>query len=388
MVLDAPQALPPPAIVSPAPREVSFGHVSGSVPAGTRRLVVRAGDRVLADRPLRGRHFSLRVELPPRLLSLRVTAVAKGGRRVFSEVASVYGLPRAAAPRAVVGHLDVALARDVRVLTSGFSGTSSVYVQDLRDGRGAAWNAAARFPAASTLKLAIAVTVLTRHRGKPASESRLGRLLRKMLVESDNRAANELEVWLGGSTSAGAAHVNQTMWSLGMGDSVMYGGYEPSPLRRSAGPVLAGSGLAGAVLASPAPIPIRVESAPSFGLGKHTSAADLATLLRAVYLAAGAKGPLPRLGVAASEARHLLWLLAMVADRGKLGRFLHGPIDGHVTLLHKAGWLATARHDAGIVVWPGGAFVATVLTWRPDGVGSPGDVLAGRVAANALRRFR
>jgi len=378
MVLDAPQALPPPAIVSPAPREVSFGHVSGSVPAGTRRLVVRAGGRVLTDRPLRGRHFSLRVELPPRLLSLRVTAVARDGGRVYSEVASVYGLPRAATPRAVVGHLDVALARDLRALTSGFPGTSAVYVQDLRDGRGAAWNAAARFPAASTLKLAIAVTVLTRHHGKPASESRLGRLLRKMLVESDNSAANELEVWLGGSTSAGAAHVNQTMWSLGMRDSVMYGGYEPSPLRRPAGP---GS-------ASPAPIPIRVESAPSFGLGKHTSATDLATLLRAVYLAAGAKGPLPRLGVTASEARHLLWLLAMVADRGKLGRFLAGPIDGPVTLLHKAGWLATARHDAGIVFWSGGAFVATVLTWRPDGVGSSGDVLAGRVAAKALRRFR
>ena len=383
MVLDAPQALPPPAIVSPAPREVSFGHVSGSVPAGTRRLVVRAGGRVLTDRPLRGRHFSLRVELPPRLLSLRVTAVARDGGRVYSEVASVYGLPRAATPRAVVGHLDVALARDLRALTSGFPGTSAVYVQDLRDGRGAAWNAAARFPAASTLKLAIAVTVLTRHRGKPASESRLGRLLRKMLVESDNSAANELEVWLGGSTSAGAAHVNQTMWSLGMRDSVMYGGYEPTPLRRPAGPVLAGP-----VWAGPAPIPIRVESAPSFGLGKHTSAADLATLLRAVYLAAGAKGPLLRLGVTASEARHLLWLLAMVADRGKLGRFLAGPIDGPVTLLHKAGWLATARHDAGIVFWSGGAFVATVLTWRPDGVGSSGDVLAGRVAAKALRRFR
>ena len=383
MVLDAPQALPPPAIappaiVSPAPREVSFGHVSGSVPAGTRRLVVHAGGRVLTDRPLRGRHFSLRVELPPRLLSLRVTAVARGGRRVFSEVASVYGLPRAAAPRDVAGHLDVVLARDLRALTSGFPGTSAVYVQDLRDGRGAAWNAAARFPAASTLKLAIAVTVLTRHRGKPASESRLGRLLRKMLVESDNSAANELEVWLGGSTSAGAARVNQTMWSLGMRDSLMYGGYESSPLRRPAG----------SVSTSPAPIPIRVESAPSFGLGKHTSAADLATLIRAVYLAAGAKGPLPRLGVTASEARHLLWLLAMVADREKLGRFLGGPIDGPVTLLHKAGWLATSRHDAGIVFWSGGAFVATVLTWRPDSVGSPGDVLAGRVAAKALRRFR
>jgi hypothetical protein len=32
--------------------------------------------------------------------------------------------------------------------------------------------------------------------------------------------------------------------------------------------------------------------------------------------------------------------------------------------------------------------VATVLTWRPAGAGTASDVLAGRVAAAALARFR
>ena len=62
IVIDAPP-LPPPAIVAPAPREVSFGRVSGTVPAGTQRLVVRVGGRVVADRPLRGRSFSLAVPI-------------------------------------------------------------------------------------------------------------------------------------------------------------------------------------------------------------------------------------------------------------------------------------------------------------------------------------
>ena len=241
-------------------------------------------------------------------------------------------------------------------------GTAGVYVQDLRTGRGASWNARARFPAASTLKLAIAVTVMRSLDGKPAERTQLARLLGHMLVLSDNEAANALEVWLAGSTSAGSAKVNETMRALGLNDSLMYGGYATR----------------GAASAAP-PIPVRIESQPAFGLGKYTTAWDLARLARAVYLAAAGKGPLLRLGVSGSEARYLLWLLAQVADRGKLDRYLGpGPV-----VMHKAGWLPGVRHDNGIVAYHGGVFVATVMTWR---VGAADD-LAGRVALAAFTRF-
>jgi beta-lactamase class A len=368
-VIDAP-ALPPPAIVAPAPREVSFGLVAGSAPVGTRRILVRVGNQVVADRPLRGTRFSLRVDLPPTIVSVRVTAVDGMGRRSSSVVASVRGLPRRAAPRAATPRLDLVLSRSVVALARGFVGTSGVYVQDLATGQGAAWNAAARFPAASTLKLAVAVTVLRAHSGVPAAGSRVGALLTSMLVRSDNDAANALEVWLAGSTSAGSARVNETMRALGLVDSEMYGGYERTPQR--------------AHDSTRAPIPIRTESSPPFGVGKYTTAWDLGRLARAVYLAADGKGPLPALGVTASEARHLLWLLALVGDRGKLGRY----VAPGVSVLHKAGWLATARHDHGIVIWEGGAFVAAVLTWSSRGVGTSADVLAGRIAAESLKRFR
>ena len=120
-------------------------------------------------------------------------------------------------------------------------------------------------------------------------------------------------------------------------------------------------------------------SQPAFGFGKYTTAWDLARLARAVYLAAAGKGPLLRLGVSGSEARYLLWLLAQVADRGKLDRYL-GP---ELVVMHKAGWLTGVRHDNGIVAYHGGVFVATVLTWR---VGAADD-LAGRVALSAFSRF-
>ena len=64
----------------------------------------------------------------------------------------------------------------------------------------------ARFPAASTLKLAIAVTVLrSLERQARRAHAAGSRLLGQMLILSDNEAANELEVWLAGSTSAGSA---------------------------------------------------------------------------------------------------------------------------------------------------------------------------------------
>lgn len=364
-----PVALPPPALVAPAAREVSYGLVSGRGPAGTRRILVHVGGRLLADRPVRGRSFSFRVELPRRELTLRVTAEDGRGRRSSSVVSRVVGLPTAAVPRAFAPRNDPALAVSLAPLVTSFGPTSAVYVEDLGSGLGSAWNAAARFPAGSTLKLAIAVTVLRARSGAPAPGTQLDVLLHEMLVHSDNAAANGLEVWLGGSTGGGSARVNETMRAVGMRDSEMYGGYETPALR---------------LLAGLAPIPVRAESRPSFGRGKYTTAYDLARLAREVYLASGGKGVLPRLGVTPAEARYLLWQLAHVSDRGKLDRFL-GP---SATVLHKGGWLATARHDSGIVVWPGGAYVATVLTWRPAGAGTASDVLAGRVAVAALARFR
>ena len=362
MMLDAP-ALPPPAIVAPAPREISFGLVAGRATLGTRRIIVHVGRYVAVETPLRSRSFSVHVRLTGGPTTIRVTAVDGRNRRSSSIVDPVYGLPPDSAPRQRAPRLDPVLGRTIRSLAARHGGTSGIYVEDLRTGRGASWNAGARFPAASTLKLAIAVTVLRELERKPEPITQVSRLLGKMLVNSDNDAANALEVWLAGSTSAGSDRVNATMWALGLNDSLMYGGYETS--RRPA--------------AGAASIPIRIENQPSFGVGKYTTAVDLARLARAVYLAAAGKGPLLRLGVSASEARYLLWLLAQVTDRGKLDRFF----GTNPVVMHKAGWLAGARHDNGIIAYEGGVFVASVMTWHT----AAADELAGRVALSAFARF-
>ena len=366
--MNAAPALPPPAIEQPAAHQVSFGLVTGMAAPGVERVVVSVGSRTLADTALRRRRFRLHVRLPLGDLSVRVVTLGRGGKRSSRVVTDVYGLPAASAPRVVRARHDVALTRKLRKLLQGYDGVAAAFVQSLTEGGGAAWNAKARFPAASTLKLAIATAVLANYSGLPPPGSSVDALLQDMIVPSDDAAANALLVWLGGSTSAGSYRVDGLMRSLGMRDSLMYGGYEVR--RLSAG------------------IPVRVEEQPAFGVGKYTTALDMASLHRAVWLAAGNKGPLRRAepGFTAADGRYLLWLLAHVRDTPKLDRFIGSSRD--VAVLHKAGWISSVRHDTGLVFWPGGVFVVSVMTWRASGVGTSSDVLAGRCAQVSLTRFR
>jgi beta-lactamase class A len=361
-------ALPPPVIEQPASHQVSYGLVTGRAAHGTKRVIVFANGRKLASRPLGRRRFALRVALPAGDVTVRVTTIASGGRRSAARVDDVYGLPAGSRPRVVAMRRDATLTKTLTAYARDFSGTSGVYVQSLTGGAGAAWNAGATFPGASTMKLAIATTVLARHEGIPARGSQVDSLMSTMLTRSDNASANALEVWLGGSTSGGSHLINEVMRSIGMRNSEMYGGYELRTLASR--------------------IPVRVEQQPAYEYGKHTTAWDISWLLRAIWLASGGEGPLraEQPGFSAADGRYLLWLLAHVDDAPKLDRVRAGTPG--VVVLHKAGWVNSARHDSGLVFWKGGVFVASVMTWSSRGVGVSADVLAGRVARAALDRFR
>jgi hypothetical protein len=371
-VVDSP-AVARPQIVVPSPYQASFGRLTAQVPPGTARVIVVVNGKREKSKAAAGGRVSLQITLPPRDSTLALLAVDRRGRVARSRpVGPVFGLPLHAAPRPTRAREDWPLRQRLLALLRSFPGTAAAFVQDLRTGAGAAWNARARFPAASTLKLAIAVEAMRSLRGPPAHGSSVDALMRSMLIDSDNQAANQLEVTFGGSTSGGSAKVTAMMRAVGLVDSEMYGGYEIDEID--------------ARVPAERPIPIGVESQPSFPPGKYTTAADLGRLFRYVHLAAGGRGPLiQRFGGAFSpdEARYLLYMLAHVPDRGKLGRFL----PGNAVLAHKAGWIAAARHDSGLVFWPGGAFVAAVMT-HGRGVGTASDVLAGSVAKAALQRFK
>jgi hypothetical protein len=350
--------------------------VEGRVAPGTTRVVFRVDGRVAGVVRPRGQTFAADLELPPREVTLRVETVDAKGRRAGRTVHHVLGLPRSARPRNRVPRLDPVLQRDVQRLAVRFPGTAAVYVESLTTGSAAAWNARATFPGASTLKLAIAVALLSRADGPPAFGTSLDRTMRGMLIASDNAAANRALVLLGGSTSGGGHLVNAQMRAIGLERTEMYGGF------------VIGTSLEPTREPSARGVPLNVVSQPYWGIGKATTAQDLAQLHRVVWLASGGLGPLGRSrpGLDAAEARYLLYLLVHAQPHSKLARVAQG--RPRVIVLHKAGWVDAARHDAGLVVWQGGIFVASVMTHRAAGAGRASDVLAGRVAETALARFR
>ena len=361
----------------PASYQASYGTVEGIAPAGTRRLIVRVDGAVVRDVPLRRRPFRLDVPLPPGEVRVRVVTVDRHERRSSVTVPHVLGLPPGARPVERALRLEPRLERDMRRIATGYPGTAAVYVEDLATGAGAAWNARATFPAASTLKLAIAVTLLARADGPPAPGSELDDLVRRMLIPSDNEAANTALVRLGGSTSGGGALVDAELRRVGLERTVMYGGF-----------------IIGTALGVPARglasrgVPLTDVSQAQWGVGKATTALDLARLYRAIWLESAGLGPLARAGsgLSPAEARYLLYVLSRVGDRGKLARRL-GEAPGLV-VMHKAGWVDAARHDAGLIAWRGGIVVAVAMTHRASGAGVRADVLAAEVAQAALRRFR
>jgi hypothetical protein len=326
-------------------------------------ILISVDGRVVGRRDLGGKRFNFALQLPARDVRLTIRAVDAHERGSSTTVGPVFGLPRGAEPRGPPPRNieDVRLGRTVRSLGRAFPGSCGIYVQDLRSGAGAAWNAGAEFPAASTVKVAIAIEVLRVLGRASRPGGRLDRLLRKAIIPSDDKAANELLIWLGGSTSAGAARVNALFRALGMAHTDMYGGYIVEQRR----------------------IPIRANDQPSF-IGKRTTAADLATLMRSLNLAAVGKGSLARLSFRPPQARFLLYLLAH-SQVSRIDRVLP---RGETTVLQKAGWTRQVLHDAGLVYWRGGSFVAVVLTWNRRGVGASSDVLAGRVGRAAYLRLR
>ncbi len=355
----------PPVLDQPAAYEVSYGIVRGTAGADARGLVVKVDGHVVRRVRLTTRRFVIDLDLPTGERAIRVETQSANGRTAGTTVEHVFGLPRAARPRGSNAHLDPVLQQQVARLGRSFPGHAGIYVQSLTSGAGAAWSARATFPAASTLKLAIAVTVLSRITGPPAHGTSLDGLFRSMLTLSDNASANALERVIGGSTSGGSALVNTAMRSIGLESTAMYGGYVIGTSRDEQRGRADG-------------IPLDATDQPSWGYGKRTTSRDLARLLQAIWLASAGKGPLrvSQSGVAPREARYLLYLLAHVRDPGKLDRQV-GSIPG-VAVLHKAGWLASARHDNGLVFWRGGVFVATVMTY--------GSVRGSDVLAASRRR--
>jgi Beta-lactamase enzyme family len=337
-------------LTAPLAYEANPGIVQGRAPQGTTALRVLADGRsVRLLRMTSGRRaFTVGpIGLPPRDLTLTVQAL-KGTRVVATAtVDHVFGLPAAAAKVAPPRTINAQLQRRVRALPARTGVASAAWIRNLADGATAGYNAGARFPAASTLKLAILLGVLARDRADPL-RSPSWSLERSLVLESSNRAANELLPRAGG-----AAAVDALMTSLGATASLTCCPYLLEPGERATEP--------GRMRRLPLP-PTSVAEQPTFPCCKYTTAHDLGTLLVSLTLAASGHGPALRQGISAREARVALWLLLHASYAGLVRPFSPFPVG------HKAGWLPNMQHDAALVFTPHGTLVAVFMTYSPGGV--------------------
>jgi beta-lactamase class A len=373
------------AISLPAPYEASDGRIEGRAPAATTDVgVFVSGDghyRLVTMHHLEhGGKFAIPATgLPAGDRSLKIIAYASGKALGSKVVRPVSGLPRLAFRTRAAKVTEARVQRRLKGIDG--PGVRAVWMRGLASGDAASYNAGARFTAASTLKLGILMASLAHNRQNPVGGP-VWSSYKRMVLDSDNVAANSVEVQMGGSTSGGSSMVNGLCRQLGCRDTDMYGGYTPNSSRPI--PVLARMVTSPAAPRAAATVPpVRTERSPSIGAyGKHTTAHDLGVLASTLVEAGGGRGKARRAGISRHEARVAIYLLIHARYRGLVRPNVHNVVG------HKSGWLGGVEHDAALVFTPQGT-VVTVIMSQGGGVGLSGSGrYAGRVLKLALARLR
>jgi beta-lactamase class A len=237
-------------------------------------------------------------------------------------------LPQVPDPRAhPPGAADARLAAQLEQLGRSFDGWAAFWVHDLRTGRTAGWNSDARFPAASTVKLAVLDAALRRYGGPtgPADYD-----LRQLASWSSNLAANRLYELVGPDAT------ERALARLGMRSSTYTGLYR-----------------AGTAFDAPDPPP-----------QTHTRVTTARDLGRALY----------------ELQRHYPIALRYLLLAWPGSSIVRGGLPPGTPVAEKDGWISDMRGSAAIVYLPSGPKIVVVLAYKPDIDASAVKALGAKVA--------
>jgi len=352
----------PPAIIA-AP--VSFGSLAVRVGSRTTSIELQINGKIRSRRPVRPGPRRVSLRLPVGRLKLRVRARGPGGAK-WSRARSLTVLPRSSKRLGrLPGFVDRRLQSDLNRLVSNMPAVSGVYVQHLRTNCGAAVNAGAQFPGASTLKAAILLEAVRRHEGRP--ESSLAAWIDDMVIGSDDRSANFVLAEIGGgSPSLGGARVTETLHRLGLRNSLVRRGY---------------------LLDSGRTISLRATSRPALYTNFIITAFELSSLMVALHRGALGKGGVrTKLRLAPTAVRReILDRLLRTNDSTKL----EAALPPGTLIANKTGYTEQVKHDSGIVYLQGGPVVITAMTWSRGGVSDArGNRFITDVARASVQRLR
>jgi len=342
----------------PVPGEPFFGEVVARGPVAARTATVSSrgvNRRVDARRGV----VRARVSGPvgPRGVSV-VMRRADGSTAAVRRSAGAFLLPASAAVavpgRRRVRSLDRRLAR----IAARHGGTTAIWIQYVRTGRVASWNADAEFPAASLVKLPLTAGAIMRMGSRPwlhASWPEVVAVLRR----SDDHAANRLVDAVGSGCGSGPdAAAADGLRRLGAHQSTYPGCYltenELQPRLPSGG----------------------VSATPVWST-RHTTARDMGRMLFSLHAAAvPTRAGTRQTGIDPLRARMLLGLMLTSEQVGANASLFAG----------KNGWREGEQHGSGIAYTRSGPVIMVVLTQR-DGRASLSDARAigAEVARAAVR---
>jgi beta-lactamase class A len=326
-----------PALLEPRPGAVSFGTVVARAPAGTDTAEVYANGARAGAMVLRNGLARARLVGGSGRYVIEVRFRRGGAPHGRARSTGVWLLPATASAAVRGADLDPGWQQRVRDATAAFPGIAGVWVHDLASGRAASDNAAARFPAASTVKLGVLVAAL-RRAGPQPERSALFHDIRGIATWSSNLGANRLLRRIGGSGAAQTA-----LARMGARSSTYTGPY---------------------IVATDRP-PVGVRQAPPRVSGRVTTAYDMGVVLTTLHEAArGTPAALARTGMSVAQARLALGLLLSSEPVGDNRGLFRDTIGAATPAAQKHGWISSARHSAAVIYTSRGPVVVSVLTYR------------------------
>jgi beta-lactamase class A len=330
--------IPIPALLEPRPGAVTFGAVVARAPSSADAATLYSNGAAAGPLALGGGLARARLVGLAGRYNLEVRFTRAGTTIAVARSAGVWLLPESAGDAARPPEMDPTWQARVRAAASAFAGISAVWVHDLRTGRAASWNAAARFPAASTVKLGAIVEALRRMGPQPEA-SALFHDVRGIATWSSNLASNRLLGRVGGSGA-----VQGALARMGATSSTFTGPY---------------------IVATERP-PVDSPTPPPRVSGRVTTAYDLGVVMRTLHDAArGNADALARTRMSTPQARLALGLLLSSEAAGdNLGLFREA-LGPSVPAAQKQGWISSARHSAAVVYTGRGPVVVVVLTYQP-----------------------
>ena len=334
--------------IRPVPGEAFFGEVVATGPAsatqatvssrGTTRQVPVAGGMARAE---------VSGSTGPRgaTVVMRDDAGQPVARRTTRDA---YLLPRSGKVATPGTRRDRALDAALARIAGAHGGVTAIWVQKLWNGTVAGYNADAEFPAASLVKLPLAVGAVMRMGSRPWLNAAWPDVV-DVLRRSDDRAANRLVDAVGSGCGSGPdAAAADGLRRLGATQSTYPGCYliedELQPRLPSGG----------------------VSRTPTWST-RHTTARDMGRMLFALQSAAV---PTPagrrQTGIDPLRARLVLDLLLTADQVGANASLFTGGLPAGTPVAEKNGWRKQEQHGAAIAYTRKGPIILVVLTQRAD----------------------